>query len=56
MRRLGCESSNNFYNNLIFELHHTNWNVICAAYALASSLVAYVTFTTAVSVSVFTVE
>lgn len=30
-------------------------NNICAAYTLASSLVAYVTFTTAVSVSVFTV-
>lgn len=29
---------------------------ICAAYSLASSLVAYVTFTTAVSVSVFTVK
>ena len=29
---------------------------ICAAYSLASSLVAYVTFTTAVSVSVLTVE
>lgn len=28
--------------------------IICAAYTLASSLVAYVTFTTAVSVSVFT--
>ena len=30
--------------------------IICAAYTLASSLVAYVTFTTAVSVSVFTVR
>lgn len=30
-------------------------NSICAAYTLASSLAAYVTFTTAVSVSVFTV-
>lgn len=29
---------------------------ICAAYTLVSSLVAYVTFTTAVSVSVFTVK
>lgn len=35
---------------------HASVSLLCAAYTLASSLVAYVTFTTAVSVSVFTAK